>query len=148
MSESQDLPRPPWGPGFVPLGSWPYRLEYGVATVAILVVVFGWRMLVLHDLPLTDVLLFVGFFLLPDIVAFVPIGLSRPPAGQWPVWGPPLYNAFHSLLAWAAIFVVAWALTGTIVWAMLGWAAHITMDRAAGYHLRARQNGSTPASSS
>jgi hypothetical protein len=138
MRESQDVPRPPWGPAFLSLGSWPYRVEYAIGTVAILVLVLGWRGLVLHELSTADVLLFVLFLFLPDIVAFVPMALSRSPKGNWPSWGPSLYNGMHSLLVWSGAFLVAWALTGTIFWPILGWAAHITLDRAVGYHLRSR----------
>jgi hypothetical protein len=60
------------------------------------------------------------------------------------LWGPPLYNVMHSLATWAAAFVLLWALTGAINWPVLGWAAHITLDRSVGYHLRAR----SPAASS
>jgi len=138
MPESQDAARPPWGPGFLSLASWPYRLEYAVATIAIFGVVFGWRMVELRDFPLSDVLLFVLFFLLPDLVAFGPIGLSRQPQGRWPSWGPALYNVMHSLLVWAAVALLVWVLRAPLFWPFMGWAAHITMDRAAGYHLRAR----------
>jgi len=143
MPESQDVPRPNWGPAFLPLGSWPYRVEYGVATIAILAVVFGWRMVVLRDFPVEDVLFFVLWFLLPDIVAFVPIGLSRSPSGSWPTWGAPIYNLMHSLLIWAALLFMLLLVTGGIQWPLLGWAAHITMDRTTGYHLRARSTAGT-----
>jgi hypothetical protein len=138
IPESRDVPRPSWGPAFLSFDSWPYRLEYAVGTVAILLLVLGWRGLVLHEFPTADLLLFVLFLLLPDLVAFVPMSLSRPPKGSWPSWGPPLYNGMHSLLVWAGAFLVAWVLTGGIFWPLLGWAAHITLDRAVGYHLRAR----------
>lgn len=125
-----------WGPEFLPLDFWVYRLEYAAATIAILVAVFGWRMIVLRELTALDVVAFVLWFLLPDIVAFVPIGLSRSPKGTWPSWGSSLYNVVHSLLPWAGVFLITWIVTGGIVWPLLGWAAHITVDRAAGYHLR------------
>ena len=134
---------PRWGPDFLPLGAWEYRLEYAVATVAILVAIFGWRMAVLRELPVTDLIAFVLWFLLPDIIAFVPIGLSRRKKGGWPQWGSLLYNLMHSLLTWVGVFFVAWVLTGGIPWPLLGWAAHITLDRAAGYHLRSRSDPAT-----
>jgi hypothetical protein len=117
-----------------------------VATLAILGVVFGWRMALLRSFPLSDVLLFVFFFLVPDIIAFVPIGLSRQPSARWPSWGPPLYDVRHSMLTWAAVMFLAWVLGILLVWPLLGWAARITMDRAVGYHLRARQARSVTAS--
>jgi hypothetical protein len=128
---------PGWGPAFLPIGSWPYRIEYGVGTVTILGIVFGWRMVVLHDFPLEDILLFVLFLLLPDLVAFIPMAFVRAPKGTWPPWGPPVYNVMHSLLTWAGVFLIIWVVTGSIFWPLLGWAAHITLDRAVGYHLRA-----------
>lgn len=138
MRESRDVSPPHWGPAFLAFGSWPYRLEYVAATAAILAIDFGWRMVVLREFPTDDVLLFVFFFLLPDLVSFVPFGVSRPAAGRWPTWGPSVYNFMHSLLTWAAVTVIAWLLSGPLVWPLLGWAAHITMDRSAGYYLRGR----------
>lgn len=128
---------PGWGPGFLPINSWAYRAEYVVATVAIFAGLFIWQKLILHEFPLTSVLLFVFSFVLPDLVAFVPIGLSHTPKGTWPEWGPPIYNVMHSLLTWLAVFLAAWLLTRALVWPLFGWAAHITLDRGVGYHLRA-----------
>jgi hypothetical protein len=142
MADRRGSATPDWGPSFLPIGSWPYRLEYAVGTLAILGIVFGWRMAVLREFPLGDVLLFVLFLALPDLVAFVPMAFARAPPGTWPPWGPPLYNVMHSLLVWAGIFLVLWVVTGTIFWPLLGWATHITLDRAVGYHLRAPASGS------
>lgn len=136
---------PQWGPEFLPLGSGLYRLEYAAATVAILVVLIGWRMVVLQDFRALDIFAVVLWFLLPDVVAFVPIGLSRSPKGSWPTWGSTLYNFMHSLLTWGGVFLIAWVLTGAVMWPLLGWAAHITADRAAGYHLRAGSQRSSGA---
>lgn len=137
MAETEVQRNPRWGPEFLPIGSWPYRIEYAAGTVAILAVVFGWRAVILHEFPVSSVLLFVFFLALPDLVAFVPMGLSRVPRGSWPSWGPAVYNVTHSLLTWSGVFLLAWLVTGSIVWPLFGWAAHITLDRAVGYHLRA-----------
>jgi hypothetical protein len=144
MPESGDVMHPRWGPGFLPVNSWPYRVEYGVASVAILVVVFGWRLLILHAFPVGDILLFVLFLFLPDVVAFLPMAVSHAPQGGWPAWGSPVYNVMHSLLTWLGALLVAWVLSGSIFWPLLGWAAHITLDRAVGYHLRARAVSAPP----
>jgi hypothetical protein len=137
--QSHDAGAPPWGPGFLRLNAWPYRAEYAAATIAILIVLFGWRGVIEHDLPWT-VLLAVGFWALwPDLVAFLPIGLASRDGTRWPHWGPGLYNVFHSLLVWAVVFALWSWLNGQIGWPLLAWAGHITADRAAGFHLRASQ---------
>lgn len=137
MSESQDLPRPRWGPAFLRLSSWPYRLEYGIATVALLGLLFGWRLVVLHALDPTESVLSIVWFVGPDLVAFLPIGIASRTRGTWPKWGSTLYNVPHSLLTWAAVFGTWSLLAHGVVWPLLGWAGHITMDRAAGFQLRA-----------
>lgn len=137
MSLSEDVPAPPAGPGFIRLGSWPYRLEYAAATIAILLVLFVWRLLILHELPATDVALVVFWVVWPDLASFLPIGLASRRSREWPRWGPTVYNVFHSLLVWAAVFVVWTLLSGQINWPLLGWAGHITADRAVGFYLRA-----------
>jgi len=134
---SSDAPAPPWGPAFLRLNSTLYRAEYAAATIAILLALFGWRWGVLHDFPLTSVLLTIFWALWPDIAAFVPIGLGSRGSRDWPSWGPTLYNTFHNLLVWGAVFSVWALLTREVPWPMLAWAGHITADRAAGYHLRA-----------
>ncbi len=133
---SGDAAAPPWGPGFLRLNSQIYRAEYATATVAILLVVFGWRGLVLRELPWTDVLLFVLWWALPDVVAFLPIGIAARGSRSWPSWGPTVYNSVHTLLTFALVFGVASLVFRQIEWPLLGWAAHITGDRWAGYHLR------------
>ena len=137
MASSRAPPAPPWGPGFLRLDTWPYRAEYAAATVAIVVVLFVWRLAILHDFPAFDIGLAVFWMVWPDLVAFVPIGFASRGAREWPSWGPTVYNATHSLLVWGAVFVAWSALAGTIVWPLLGWAGHITADRTFGYYLRA-----------
>jgi hypothetical protein len=135
--QSEDARAPPWGPGFLRLNSRVYRAEYAVATIAILLLLFGWRGLILKDLPWSAVLLTVFWAIWPDLVAFVPIGLASGSSRAWPPWGPALYNSVHNLLVWGAVFVLWSVLAGQIVWPLLAWAGHITADRATGYHLRA-----------
>lgn len=84
------LPR--WGPGFLPTHSGWYRVEYVVALVVILYALIASR----ARLPTGSTGLFIGvvlfWFLLPDLVAFLPIGLAMRGRGDWPTWGPSLYN--------------------------------------------------------
>jgi len=136
-ARSSDAPAPPWGPGFLRLNSGVYRAEYAAATVAILVVLFGWRWAILREFPLSSLLLTIFFAIWPDLAAFVPIGLGSRGSGAWPSWGPALYNSVHNFLLWGAVFVIWSAATGEIAWPLLAWAGHITADRAAGYYLRA-----------
>ena len=135
--QSGDAPAPPWGPGFVRLNSWVYRAEYAAATLAIVVLLFGWRWLILREFPWPSFLFTVFWAVWPDLAAFLPIGLASRGSREWPTWGPALYNSVHNLLVWGAVFLLASALAGQIVWPLLAWAGHITADRAAGYHLRA-----------
>lgn len=144
MAVSRDVEPPRWGPGFLSFGSVAYRLEYAAATVAVFGLLFGWRLALLHDLGPQDVALSIFWFVWPDLLAFVPIGLARRKDDRWPEWGPTLYNVPHSLLVWAGVFVAWGLLAHGVVWPLLGWAGHITMDRAAGYHLRARSDEPPP----
>ena len=137
MAASQDAVAPPWGPGFLRLNSWPYRLEYAVATGLIVLLLFVWRLWILRSLSPTDLLLTLFWAAWPDVLAFVPIGLRARGSRGWPKWGPTLYNAGHSLLVWAAVFALWSILERGVPWPMLAWAGHITADRAVGFHLRA-----------
>jgi hypothetical protein len=139
---SRDVPAPPWGPGFLRLNSWVYRAEYAVATIAILALLFGWRWLILNDLPWPGLVLTIFWAIWPDLAAFVPIGIASRKSQDWPSWGPTLYNGVHNLLVWAAVFVVWSYVSGGIVWPLLAWAGHITADRAVGFYLRAPRTGS------
>jgi hypothetical protein len=120
-----------FGPGFQAVGSRLYRLEYAAATAAILAyLVYRWLHLGGLDWPAT-----VFWILLPDLAAFVPIGLSSE-RRQWPAWGAYLYNTFHNFLLWGLAFGLLWLLLETPYWPILGWLGHITADRAVGYGLR------------
>ncbi len=106
--------------------------------------VFGfllWRSITARDV---DWLWTAVWFLWPDLAAFIPIGLATRAAPEWPSWGPTLYNALHTFLLWVPAFLAAWVWLGNPWWPLLGWAGHLTMDRAAGYYLRARGSRVTP----
>jgi hypothetical protein len=79
-------------PGFLRLDSWPYRLEYAVATVAILAILFVWRIGILHALPPAAIGLTLFWMVWPDLLAFVPIGVASRASHQWPKWGSMVYN--------------------------------------------------------
>ncbi len=121
-----------FGPDFQGARSKIYRAEYAGVSAAILAyLVYRW----LYQGGL-DWLGTAFWAVLPDLAAFIPIGLSSK-RREWPSWGAVLYNVFHTVLVWGAVFVLAWAVLGTPYWALFGWLVHITADRAAGYGLRA-----------
>jgi hypothetical protein len=136
-SEERQRSPPPWGPGFLGVDSWIYRLEYALAFVAILGILIVWPWLLLKDLPAGSIVLAVFWFLWPDLGAFLPIGLATGKGREWPRWGPSLYNALHTWITFGAVFVVWSVVVGSIEWPVLGWAAHIALDRASGFSLRA-----------
>src|SRR4029077_3677784 len=108
---SVDVPPRRAGPGFLRLGSTPYRLEMLLVTLAILVLLFYWRFFVVRDLnlPLT-----IFWIVWPDLGSFIPIGLAARSSKDWPKWGPWLYNALHTFLVWIPVFAI-WSLaTGSI----------------------------------
>jgi hypothetical protein len=126
-----------FGPGFQAATSKLYRVEYAAITVALLAyLLYRWRFLGGLDWPST---VFWGVF--PDLVAFIPIGLSK--RKEWPPWGSYLYNAFHTVFLWGLAFAVLWFVLGVPYWPIIGWLVHITADRAVGYGLRsnARKSG-------
>ena len=84
-----------------------------------------------------DWLQLVFWFLFPDLASFIPIGLSQN-RRNWPSWGASLYDVFHTILVWGAVFVATWLASGVIYWPLAGWILHITVDRTSGYGLRAR----------
>ena len=92
--------------------------------------VYTWRYQGGLDWPTT-----VFWILFPDLVAFIPIGLSSK-RKEWPAWGSYLYDVSHSLLAWGLAFVASWLVLGAPYLPLLGWVGHITADRALGYGLR------------
>ena len=120
-----------FGPDFQGAGSRLYRTEYAAATVAILAYLV-YRSLYLGGLDWPSI---VFWILLPDLVAFIPIGLSSR-RREWPKWGSHLYNAPHTVLTWALAFALLWLAIRTPYWPILGWLGHITTDRAVGYGLR------------
>mgnify|MGYP001584512556 FL=1 len=82
-----------------------------------------------------DIWQIVFWAVFPDIVSFVPIGLSTK-QGDWPKWGSTLYNPFHTLLLWGLLFFSLFIVFHNLYWPLLGWLGHITMERAVGYALR------------
>jgi len=120
-----------FGPGFQAAGSKLYRAEYAAVTLAV-VAYIAYRATHSGGLALVPTAV---WFVLPDIVAFVPIGLSSK-RREWPAWGAYLYDAAHTLLVWGLAFAISWVALGGPYWPILGWLAHITADRASGFGLR------------
>jgi hypothetical protein len=120
-----------FGPEFQEAGSWVYRAEYGALCVAIVGYVI-WRAFFAGGIDALQVILWAIF---PDLVAFVPIGLSSK-RQEWPSWGAYLYNAVHNVITWALVFVAIWAAVGNPSWPTFGWLGHIALDRTIGYDLR------------
>lgn len=133
-SLSRDASAPPMGPGYLRLTAWPYRLEMAVGALAVIVVLFYWRLFVVGDL---NVWWTIFWLLWPDLLSFVPMAPMMLRRGEWPSWGPLLYNLPHSFLVWGIVFAGWSLLVGGIEWPLLGWAAHLAADRAFGYYLRA-----------
>jgi hypothetical protein len=120
-----------FGPGFQSAGSRLYRAEYAAATVAIVAyLLYRWLHLGGLDWPST-----VFWMVFPDLVAFIPIGLSSR-GKDWPPWGSYLYNTPHTVLVWGLVSGALWFALGAPYWPILGWLGHITADRAFGYGLR------------
>ena len=120
-----------FGPGFQDSRSKLYRTEYAAVTAAILAYLI-YRWLYLGGLDWASTVFWIFF---PDLVAFIPIGLSSK-RKEWPAWGSYIYNTFHTVLLWGLIFGVLWFVLGTPYLPILGWLGHITADRAVGYGLR------------
>jgi hypothetical protein len=124
-----------FGPAFQPSGSRLYRAEYAAVTVAILAyLLYRWLYLGGLDWPST-----VFWILFPDLLAFIPIGLSSK-RREWPRWGSYLYNLTHTILMWGLAFAVLSLVFGAPYLPLLGWLGHITGDRAVGYGLRATKS--------
>lgn len=120
-----------FGPDFQAAGSKLYKAEYAAATLAILAfLVYRWLYQGGLDWPST-----VFWILFPDLVAFIPIGLSSK-RKEWPAWGSYLYDVSHTVLVWGLAFAFSWLALGAPYLPLLGWVGHITADRALGYGLR------------
>ena len=122
-----------FGPGFQVASSKLYRAEYAAITLTILAYLV-YRSFYLGGLDWASTVFWIVF---PDLVAFIPIGLSSKKR-EWPAWGSHLYNISHTLLAWGLAFAVLWFVLGAPYWPILGWLGHITADRAVGYGLRSK----------
>jgi len=109
-------------------------------TIAILLILFYWRLFMVKDL---NVYLTVFWIVWPDLGSFIPIGLAASGGKDWPRWGSSLYNFLHTLLVPIPVLAVWSVLVGSIRWPVLGWIGHITADRAVGYYLRARSRSQT-----
>ena len=122
-----------FGPGFQAAGSKLYRAEYGVAAATLFAyLLYRWLYSGGLDWPST-----VFWIIFPDLVAFIPIGLSK--KREWPRWGSYLYNAVHTVLTWGVVFAVLWLVFGTPYWPILGWLVHVATDRAMGFGLRSNE---------
>lgn len=121
-----------FGPAFQDARSRFYRAEYAVIS-AVIIGYLAWWSLRFGGI---EWLYIVFWFVFPDLASFVPMGLSSE-RRQWPSWGASLYNIFHTILVWVVVFAGAWILFGAAYWPLLGWLGHITIDRTAGYGLRA-----------
>jgi hypothetical protein len=137
MAENSNAVSPSWAPGFLPLDSWIYRLEFLAGFLAIAWIIVGWQWFIVKVLSAQAVGLTVFWFIWPDLAAFLPIGIAQRGKREWPRWGVTLYNVLHTFLSWAVVLVLWYVFAGSVPWPLLGWAAHLTMDRAAGFHLRA-----------
>jgi hypothetical protein len=124
--------RSQFSPDFQGARSRLYRSEYAVITVAILAFLV-WRYL--YAGGGINILEIVFWAIFPDLAAFIPIGVASK-KGVWPAWGASLYDFFHTILVWTAIFAVTWIILKTPHWELLGWLGHISTDRAVGYGLR------------
>src|SRR2546427_10309291 len=70
---SEDAKPPKAGPGFLRLNSRIYRLEMLLVTVAIILILFYWRLFLVRDL---SVYLTIFLILLPDLGSVIPIRLA------------------------------------------------------------------------
>ena len=131
---SEDAKPPKAGPGFLRLNSRIYRLEMLLVTVAIILILFYWRLFLVRDL---SVYLTIFWILWPDLGSFIPIGLATRGGRTWPGWASSLYNFLHTLLVAVPVLAVWSFITGVVQWPLLGWIGHIAMDRTSGYYLRA-----------
>jgi hypothetical protein len=122
-----------FGPGFQDARSPLYRAEYALIAFTILGYLL-WRSFYSGGVDWFQVAFWVIF---PDLAAFLPIGLSSK-RREWPSWGSSVYNSFHTIILWGAVFAVSSAAFGAAYWPLLGWLGHITVDRAFGYGLRLR----------
>ena len=125
-----------FGPGFQSSTSRLFRGEYILISVVVLAYLI-WNFK--SGIGWSELTILIFFAILPDLFAFIPIGLyssKESRGGSWPPWGARLYNIFHTILFWALIFAIAWAFLRVPYLPLLGWLIHITVDRSLGYSLR------------
>src|SRR5260370_40939420 len=94
---SEDGKPPRNGPGFLRLNSIAYRLEMLLITIALLVVLFYWRLFVVKDLNLLVTVFWVVF---PDLRPFIPLALAVRGGKESPRLGPGPSNFFPTFLVW------------------------------------------------
>ena len=123
-----------FGPPFQEVGSKLHRAEYAVASIAVVSYLL-WRTFG-GGIDWLQVIFWAVF---PDLAAFIPIAASHE-RKQWPSWGASLYNVFHTVIIWGAVFAATWFVAGFVYLPLLGWLLHITTDRAVGYYLRASKS--------
>src|SRR2546428_6641885 len=100
---SEDAKPPKAGPGFLRLNSTIYRLEMLLVTVAIILILFYWRLFLVRDL---SVYLTIFWILWPDLGSFIPIGLATRGGRKLPRWALSLYNFLHTLLVAGPLLAV------------------------------------------
>jgi hypothetical protein len=122
-----------FGPGFLPINSLTYRIEYIFLALFILGVLI-WRALIVKDLNIFQTIFFA---IMPDLV-FIPI-IIKMKRRNWPSWGSSLYNIFHNWGLFVVLLILFWFVLGEFPWPILGLALHITLDRIFGYNLRSKK---------
>lgn len=77
------------------------------------------------------------FGVLPDIIPFAPAFImrilsgdfqGRPRLSSLPEWTFSAYNVTHSLVAFAAVFLLVYAITKKWFWPLIAWGFHILSD--------------------
>jgi len=67
-------------------------------------------------------LVFLGADNMPSLSA------GHPNITEFPAYAQNFYNATHSLLLFAAVFVIVWLLRKQIFWPLAAWGIHILID--------------------
>src|SRR3989442_15642031 len=91
---SEDAKPPKAGPSFLRLNSTIYRLEMLLVTVAIILILFYWRLLLVKDL---NVFVTIFWILWPGLGSFIPIRLAKPGGRNWPRLGSNPFKFLHTL---------------------------------------------------
>ena len=110
-NQSNSVESPKWGPRFLPAHSVLYRLEMLLLTLAMIVILFYWRLFVVKDLNVYTTIFWLA---LPDLASFIPIGFAARGSRDWPRWGPVLYNFFHTFLVAGSLFGIWSLISGSV----------------------------------